>query len=932
MCQVEAADRSRWAHGAALRELDAGLAVRVQKLEERPLLAMVRTGRIAERRSDAAIALLQDVVEIEVLAASVAPLVAHPLVQHLSVGLGEPVGQHARHDRAVVVVLGLETLDDVFESEARRDGKPADPVRDAGIDRGDPVREAEVRRRAAALLALLTHQVKAAVLGAARLVGVEHDVVAVGRRGEEPVGAMRLERPFLDDGLQQRLRVLEELARLLAIVGVLEDLRIRALELPGDEERCPVDPVDERLEGYVVRTEDVAAGVFRLGTVDLRPVEGRLARDGVVVAQDRAGVAPRVLGALFVVELGELGVERCALLWIEELRDDVRSAGGVLHVHDGAALIVRLDAHGSVARAGGRAADEQGGLESLRLHLAGDVGHLVERRRNQAAQTDDVGALLSGRREDRLRGHHHAEVDDAVAVAAEHDADDVLADVVHVSLDGGEQHGPGAVVAVVDASRGPLGLVLLEVGVEERDGPLHRPCALHDLRQEHAAAAEEVADDVHAIHQRPFDDVERARIAVGLEDLGQILLEVIGDAVDERVREAFFDGLFSPARVGPLPPRATVLVAVALGLLDEALGGVVTTVEDHVLAELTQLRLDVLVDGQLTGVDDAHVEAGLDGVIEKHRVHRLAHGRITAEAEAEVADAADEVCAREALLQLTACVDEVLCVLGVLFDARRDREDVGVEDDVLFGKADGLREDAMGAREDLDAVIERGRLPLLVEGHDDDGGPMALADARLLDEGVFALLEADRVDDRASLDLFEPSLDDAELRAVDHDRDARDVGLGRDQAQERLHRADGVEQPLVHVDVEDVRAALDLIARDLERDLELLVLDQAPEAPRARDVGALADHHEAQLRANRERLEAAQARQRGHLRNLARRQVGDGRADRLDVRRRRAAAAAGGIEPSTLGELADELGRDAGRLVVFAEGVGQTSVGVAGDR
>ena len=37
------------------------------------------------------------------------------------------------------------------------------------------------------------------------------------------------------------------------------------------------------------------------------------------------------------------------------------------------------------------------------------------------------------------RRHHHAEVDDLEVVALEHDADDVLADVVHVALDGGQQ-------------------------------------------------------------------------------------------------------------------------------------------------------------------------------------------------------------------------------------------------------------------------------------------------------------------------------------------------------------------------------------------------------------------------------------------------------------------------------------------------------------
>ena len=52
-------------------------------------------------------------------------------------------------------------------------------------------------------------------------------------------------------------------------------------------------------------------------------------------------------------------------------------------------------------------------------------------------------------------------------------------------------------------------------------------------------------------------------------------------------------------------------------MLDEALGGVGAAIEQHVLDELLQLRLDLLVDLEHAGVDDAHVHAGLDGVIEK---------------------------------------------------------------------------------------------------------------------------------------------------------------------------------------------------------------------------------------------------------------------------------------------------------------------------
>ena len=41
-----------------------------------------------------------------------------------------------------------------------------------------------------------------------------------------------------------------------------------------------------------------------------------------------------------------------------------------------------------------------------------------------------------------------------------------------------------------------------------------------------------------------------------------------------------------------------------------------------------------VVDRELAGVDDAHVHAGLDGVVEEDRVHRLAHRLVAAEREA----------------------------------------------------------------------------------------------------------------------------------------------------------------------------------------------------------------------------------------------------------------------------------------------------------
>jgi hypothetical protein len=46
-------------------------------------------------------------------------------------------------------------------------------------------------------------------------------------------------------------------------------------------------------------------------------------------------------------------------------------------------------------------------------------------------------------------------------------------------------------------------------GNQVRDRLLHHARRLDHLRQEHLAGAEEVADDVHAVHQRPFDHRQR---------------------------------------------------------------------------------------------------------------------------------------------------------------------------------------------------------------------------------------------------------------------------------------------------------------------------------------------------------------------------------------------------------------------------------------
>ena len=90
------------------------------------------------------------------------------------------------------------------------------------------------------------------------------------------------------------------------------------------------------------------------------------------------------------------------------------------------------------------------------------------------------------------------EVADLVAVVGEDDVDEVLADVVHVALDGCQND------AALSSSVG-----LLHVGLEVRHRRLHRLRRLQHERQLHLTRPEQLPDGLHATEQRAVDEIER---------------------------------------------------------------------------------------------------------------------------------------------------------------------------------------------------------------------------------------------------------------------------------------------------------------------------------------------------------------------------------------------------------------------------------------
>jgi hypothetical protein len=153
----------------------------------------------------------------------------------------------------------------------------------------------------------------------------------------------------------------------------------------------------------------------------------------------------------------------------------------------------------------------------------------------------------------------------------------------------------------------------------------------------------------------------------------------------------------------------------------------------------------------------------------------------------------------------------------VLLDAGGDGEDVGVEDDVLGREADLVDQQPVGALADLDLALVGVGLALLVEGHHHRRRAVAAHQRGLARNSASPSF----IEIELTMPLpwmhFRPASITLHFDAVDHDRHARDLGLAGDQLQEALHRRGAVEHRLVHVDVDDLRAVLDLLAGHRQR-------------------------------------------------------------------------------------------------------------------
>ena len=147
----------------------------------------------------------------------------------------------------------------------------------------------------------------------------EHDVVPLGHGRPQAVNAPRRQRPLALDPVEKRVRRLEELARRLSLLRVVEDRRKAALQLPRVEEERPVDVRTELGDG---RLHDPRAGEGRHGEVVRVPDDRRAALAGRPEREERPTLALGVERAQSLLLDAILAVERRSPGRVEERADD----------------------------------------------------------------------------------------------------------------------------------------------------------------------------------------------------------------------------------------------------------------------------------------------------------------------------------------------------------------------------------------------------------------------------------------------------------------------------------------------------------------------------------------------------------------------------------------------------------------------------------
>ena len=228
-------------------------------------------------------------------------------------------------------------------------------------------------------------------------------------------------------------------------------------------------------------------------------------------------------------------------------------------------------------------------------------------------------------------------------------------------------------------------------------------------------------------------------------------------------------------------------------------------------------------------------------MIEEYSMHRLTDIVVAPEGETEVGYTTTDMCAREVLTYPFCSPDEVGSIGIMLLHTRCDGKDIWVEDNVVRVHPYPLSENAISPLCNLDtSFIARG-LPLLIEAHHHHSCPIAHHVESMFDELLLTFLQRDGVDDALTLDTFQTCHNDVPVGGVDHHRHLCDVGFCSNHIEECLHLCLGIEQTIIHVDIDNESPVFHLFSGNGKSLIVILFFYKSKEFSRTSHVTTLTD-------------------------------------------------------------------------------------------
>ncbi len=500
----------------------------------------------------------------------------------------------------------------------------------------------------------------------------------------------------------------------------------------------------------------------------------------------------------------------------------------------------------------GRAANQHGEFQPAPLEFVDDKRHLLGGADQQGGEADGGGVHFDGFRDDGFGGGLFAEVNDGVAVVDKNGLDQVFADVMHVTVNGGEDDGTFG-----DAFN------LFEVGFEVGDGFFHHFGRLQNEGQDKFARAEFVADFFHGGQEDGVEDVDggfvlgtrphsrplsRGERGVGPRprplspgERGCALIPNPSPAGGREFPSPEGRGVrgegayhlihirFNPILIPPHDAEAQALggghafegvgfgsffrFGAAFKIFDVTLERVGTAVENQVFGQFALFGGDFGVGFDVGGVDNRHIQPGADAVVEHDRVQ----GRtgVGGQAKGQVRDAQRGENARQGFLNQPDAFDGFDGRVGKFWVAGGESEGQVVEDERGGGQAMFVHGDIIDALGHFQFALAGFCHAAFVNGQDDDRGVVFFGEFENF-VGFFAPgFKMGRVDETAPRRGLEGDFQHVQFGGVNHQRQ---VNAGRNQFADDLAHEIRLVAALGdgHGNIQPVRAVIHLVAGDCQ--------------------------------------------------------------------------------------------------------------------